>query len=319
MNWQRLKEPAVLAAIAASMSCVLSLIVLAGRGDGSAPREGTLSAAELRELDDSLSQAELQLKKGGFGPALDLILVASRIAPSDPRVFDAALAFVERSEASGNDEAIAMGDDLLERSESLIHFQKPPDVLRARERLTALRNSLTKKASTSTAPLPFDSVLRLLIVAENKSLPAKIRSRAVEQARSRFTDTRVDQALATAQNGGKLDSEEAAKIEERIDAAEKQCVSELFLNAKVKIEQWVATATSLTKDVATAPSDKASSLSEKIVTLLNQGFGYLQEIMPFSQSGVEGAPDLYRAVDKELKLLERQKNWLYNQQVLAAR
>ena len=38
--------------------------------------------------------------------------------------------------------------------------------------------------------------------------------------------------------------------------------------------------------------------------------------MPFSKSGVEGASELSAALDKELKLLQRQKNWLYNQQTL---
>lgn len=211
---------------------------------------------------------------------------------------------------------MAMGEDLLERSASLIHFQRPSDVQHARERLTALRNSITPKTPPITAATSFDAVARLLAVAENKAIPAKIRSHAIEQARSRYTDSCVDQAMATGEQGNGSNSEEAVKIEGRIDAAEKQCVSELFTSTKGKVDQWISNATALTKDIASTPSEKASPLSEQIVVLTNQGFGYLQEIMPFSQSGIEGAPELYRAVDKQLKLLERQKNWLYNQQVL---
>jgi len=229
------------------------------------------TASQVAEFEEAASRADLHLNKEEFGPAFDMIMVASRITPSDPRLFDLVILFIEKAEASHNEEAILMAEDLLGRGDSLVHFQSPENVQRSRDRLSAIRKSFAKVPQATTYR-SFDSVHKLLAVAENSSTPLNVRSRAVEQARIALDDARLDHALSSVKVPRELDSDELNQLQSRIDKAEKQCVGELFLQAKQKIDQWVAATSLLTKDVDKAPSEKVPDLSKQITALLPQGF-----------------------------------------------
>jgi hypothetical protein len=50
--------------------------------------------------------------------------------------------------------------------------------------------------------------------------------------------------------------------------------------------------------------------------LLREGLECSQELLPYSKSDVQGATAISDILLKQLKILERQKDWLYNKQIL---
>jgi hypothetical protein len=312
MNWDRFKEPTF---IAAAASCVLLVALIISRNGSGSPSTG-VAAERPEEFNEAVSIAETHLNKGEFEPAFDMVMVASRVAPSDPRLFDLVMSFVEKAKSSKDEDVVAMADDLLDRGDSLVHFQSPKKVASARKRLSEIRQS-SIGAAPPTPPQPlFESVRKLIDVAESKSLPIAGRSKAAEQARNALDDALLDQALSPLEQTGPLDAPEVKELQSRIDSVEKQCVTELFLQAKTRIDLWLNTASSLTKESDNAPSDEVPMFSKRLTDLLSQGFDQLQEITPYSKSGVEGASDYARVVEKQIKALQRSKTWLYNQQTL---
>lgn|GEM_PF-6878939 len=318
MNWKGIQEPSF---VAAALICVL-IIGLFFSQSGSSSQSKEFDSSQSKEFDEALSITESHLNKGDFESAFDMVMVASRLAPSDPRLFDSVIRFIEEAKSSKNEDAIAMAEDLLDRGDSLVHFQAPGNVKASRKRLSDLRQSFLKEVAPATPPTPLDSVKKLLTVAKNQTLPLSVRSRAVEQARAELDDIRFDAALAQAEEGAQAENMGSSQpdvlkqLADQIDNAEKQCISELFLQSKSKIKEWSDATEALLNEIDTAPAGKVPDLSKKISELVSQGYEYLQELMPYSKSKVEGAPDLSKDLEKKLNFLQRQKNWLYNQQVL---
>ena len=316
MDSRRLKDPAFLAAAA---SCVLLLVLLFRRTDSTSkvvslgPVATPQSSAE---FDEAVSMAEKRLENSNFDAAYDLIMVASRIAPSDPRLFDLVMSFVDKAKLNKDDDVTLMVEDLLDRGDSLVHFQSPSRVEAARKRLDAERESLTQPNEQTTLSSPLETVRRLLTTAENSSVALSVRSRAAEHARSALDDVLLDQAMTPVERTAAIDPEELKQLQVKIDAVEKQCVTELFLQSKSKIDPWLTATTALAKESDNASADKVPDLSKTITAQLTQGYEHLQELTPYAKSGVEGAAEYSHQVEKQVKLLQRQKTWLYNQQAL---
>ena len=331
MNYRRLKEPSFLAA---TTSCVLLLIMMVShRGPSSAANNQLLgdAAALPGEFDDALSKAQSHLTKGEYVPAFDMVMVASRISPSDPRLFDLTMKFIENAKVSSNDEAIGMAEDLLDRGDSLVQFQTPSKVESSRKRLTEARQSFSKATPPQATPpqatppqatpeitsrSPLESVRRLLAVSENKSVPVGVRSRAAEHARTSLDDALLDSALSSGEQTEMVKPEDVKELQARIDNAEKQCVQELFLQCKPRIDTWLTTSASLIKETENASEEKVPDFSEQLTTALTQGYELSQELMPYSKSGIEAGVSLSQDVERQIKLLQRNKLWLYNQQTL---
>ena len=58
------------------------------------------------EFEEALDLAKTRLEEAAFLDAYDLILVSSRLAPSDPRLLDLVLTFIEQAHRSEDDEAL---------------------------------------------------------------------------------------------------------------------------------------------------------------------------------------------------------------------
>jgi len=272
--------------------------------------------SQLKEFERALSISQTLLNKGDFALASDMIMVASRLAPSDPRLFDLFVQFIEKARLSDDEDVIAIGEDLLERGDSLVHFQSPGNVESSRKRITDLRQHSSDQTTQSNPIDSLEPVRNLLAVADNSAVALPIRSRAVEQARSALSDAQLSQVLTGIGIGERVESNELEELDRRIATAESQCVKELYLQSKSRVDLWLTTSSSVMSEIEKTPSEKVPELSQKIADLLTQGFEHLQELMPYSKSGIEGSPEFTDAVEKQVKILQRQKTWLYNQQTL---
>jgi hypothetical protein len=316
MDWKRFQEPSF---IAAALACVLVIAtnVLRPTPPLQSSTVGAVDpSTQSTEFEEALATAKSLLSKSDFAPAFDMVMVASRLGPSDPRLFDLVIQFIETAKPSINDDVVAMAEDLLDRGDSLVHFQSPNQVESSRKRLTDLRQAYFKSPNTPTPHTPFDSIRRLLAIAVNPDVPLSVRSRAAEQARSALDDARLDQVLSHPDEPTKIQSGELDELSDLIDNAEKQCIGNLFLQSKPKIDNWLSATQGLMKEIDRTPPGKVPDLSKRITEFVNQGFDCLQEVTPYSKSGVNGASSISDAVEKQIRLLQRQKNWLYNQQVL---
>ena len=286
------------------------------KSDDPSKKEETLGQVtdESKEFGDAIRLAKEQLDVGEFLNAYDLFLVASRLRPSDPQLFDLLLTFIEKTRNSERGEAALLADDLISRGESLIHFQLPMDVASARQRFTqvAQRNA----PSVEKVDSPFSEVLDLLTVAENSAISVPIRTRAAEQARSSLGEMLLSRAITDTTDSATDDSSQILAIQQRIDLAEQACIAELFLKTKERANGWLTSTQKLLKDSELANADDTPAIVGRLRTSTRTGIELAQELTPYAKSGVSGAADLAAQVDEKVTLLQRTKTWLYNQQVL---
>lgn len=271
-------------------------------------------AEESKQFDEAITQAKITLEAEDFSKSYDLILIACRLRPSDPKVLDLVLDFIQKARNSQNDETTLLADDLISRGESLIHFQLPKDVESARQRFMKL---LQEDAQDAEKPeSPFLEVLNLLAVAENPKFSVTIRTRAAEQARSSLSDVMLSRAVSSKPESDKDDLSENQAIIKKIDTAEQSCIADMFLKAKERADDWLTSTQTLLKDLEAAKADNTPAGVNKLRIAIRAGFELAQEITPYAKSGVSGAADLATQVDDKIALLQRTKTWLYNQQVL---
>lgn len=272
-------------------------------------------ADESQQFDDALQLAQDQLNAGSFATSYDLILVASRLRPTDPRLFDSLLTFLEKARASEDEDAGLLADDLSSRGEALIHFQPPKQVEAARQRFNKVVQRPT--SSPETAALPFSEVIQLLAVAENTAVPVSIRTRAADQARKVLSELLLNRAAAA---GGEDSNQELAKevttIQQRIDSSELACVNELFQKAKERTNSWLSSTKTLLKESEAVAADATPSVVRRMSSAISTGVDLVQELTPYSKTSVSESADLQKQVEKQVTILQRTKTWLYNQQVL---
>lgn len=243
LNFKRLQDPALIAPasfVASAISCLLLFAMLATRPSTQTP--------QLKEASIALAEASSLLTKGDFSSAYDMVMVASRLAPSDKRLFDLVIAFIEKANQSGDEEAVAMADDLADRGDSLVVFQSPENVATSRKRLTEVLSSSPPKELTS-GPSPLSLIDKLLKVAENEKLSVSIRSKAVENARSTIDDMKFESAFADGNKSGENDAGKLEKFMDRVETAEKKCVATLFIKSKEKASQWQSAYSELAKSL----------------------------------------------------------------------
>jgi hypothetical protein len=290
--------------------------------------EGESRALQMKDFGEAVSAAESLARAGEFVSAFDMVMVASRLAPSDPRIIDLVVKFIENAISSKEEEALEMAEDLLDRGDSLVYFQAPSNIAPSRKRLNELRQSFLNLPASSPLPAadPLDSVQKLLVVASNKKLPLNLRSRAVEQARAEFDDFQLEKAFGQVKKDLRLFSNEFAEtlwgamqgmdVQNQIQNAEKEVLKDLFLRSKSRADKCLVSIRAITKAIESTPADNAADLMITIDKLLREGLECSQELLPYSKSDVQGATAISDILLKQLKILERQKDWLYNKQIL---
>lgn len=309
----RWKEPAVVVGLAVLVLLLFVWLFPRQRADSGLGQ----MTDESQQFDEALRLARQKLESGDFLNSYDLILVASRLRPSDPQLLDLVLSFIKKSSSSKNEEVALLADDLISRGESLIYFQPPKDVEAARRRFTEVaRLHALPISPVEQAGSPFSEVLGLLAVAEKSAIPVSVRNRAAEQARSELGALLLGQAVAGDGGARKIDEAEAERIQKRIDAAEQACIGVVFVKTKERAGTWLSNTTKLLEESKAANADETPGIISKFSKSIHTGFDLVQELTPYGKSDVPEAADLGKSVEERVTLLQRTKEWLYNQQVL---
>ncbi|EMI55218.1 hypothetical protein [Rhodopirellula sallentina] len=309
LSWVNLAILLVLLPLVATNSCSKPETVVIG--------EAASSAVVGDDVADALANAEDLLGAGDFAGSFDMLLVASRLAPSDPKLFDMVVRFVDQASSFESEEAQALAEDLLGRGDSLVYFQRPQNVAAARKRLTDLQLKFLASESEFEPPQPLDSVSQFVSVAQNETNPTSVRTRAAEQARSLLDDLQLQLAMGEQSETAQLNQAILMEVYEKIDAVEQQCIESLFAEIKPRVNEWQTSAAQLNSKADSASNEEAPEIGRKLGRMADKGYDLLQELMPYSKSGIEAAVAMSATVEDAVKDLQRQKTWLYNKQSLA--
>jgi len=309
LPWVNLALLLLLLPLVATNSCSKPETVVVG--------ESASSAVVGDDVEDALTNAADLLNDGDFAGSFDMLLVASRLAPSDPSTFDLVARFVDKAASSESEEAQALAEDLLGRGDSLIYFQRPQNVAAARKRLTELRRKFLASESEFEPPQPLDSVTQFLSVAQDKTNPTAVRTRAAEQARSLLDDLQLQLAMGEQPENEQLPQATLAEMYEKIDTIEQQCVESLFAEMQPRVDKWQTNAAQVISEADSASNKEAPEIGQKLGRMADKGYDLLQEMMPYSKSGIESAVETSAAAEDAVQELQRQKTWLYNKQSLA--
>ncbi|MFO1043645.1 MAG: hypothetical protein U0941_17825 [Planctomycetaceae bacterium] len=255
----------------------------------SAPRSETTSAttadsssAASDEFNEAVSLTEVCLAKQDFSAAFDMILAASRIAPSNPRLLDLVTEFVENAKSSKSDDTEALVDELLDRCDPLVHYQRPQDVVSSRHRLQRLRMPFVRTIQPSVVGSRFESVLNFLLIAENSSVPLGMRSKAADRARQDLESTLLNTITSAKELPELLNSDEVKQLSSRIENVEKQSVIALFQQSRTKVDQWLSEAGSLQSASDSVESDRVPEISSNISAIIARGYDQLEELTRFT-------------------------------------
>lgn len=279
--------------------------------------ESSSSVSVGEDAKESLQLAEDSLVSGDFEGAFDMLLVGSRLAPTDPRLFDLMEGFVEKAVASKSDDSITMAEDLLDRFDSLVYFQRTNRVMATRKRFDGIRATLRRSETTFEQPSPLIGVRQLLDVARNTNQVKQVRTRATEQARSLLDDIQFQIALGDGTQTAQVTPKAIDELYVEIDKIEQQYIESLFNELKPRIDAWQVNSASLVARSENAPNEEAPEIGRSLGKAADLGYNLLQELSPYSKSEVTSAADLSRKTEALVTELQRQKNWLYNKQALA--
>jgi hypothetical protein len=351
MGRDKLKEPSFIAASMACLLLILLLVISSRSSPASNPKpgeyrelkaeigelrnlvlqladqvrgaqakptaEGKPKTVEPAEFQEALSRAAEHLDKKNFALAYDFLLVASRLSASDPRLFDAVVKFIDQAKGSQDDEVVALADDLLDRGESLLHFQSPSLVESARKKLADVREGFPTPPNKPEPEPRSESIRRLIQVSTDKCFQVELRSKAAERARNALEEASIDSALASRDQGGDMKFEEIEKLQKQTNEAERLCVAELFERYQPSALEWLRSSRKLIDEGKAANSGELTGISEKIEKAVSQGMDRLQEILPYAKSEIEVARKLSSELEQRVGYLHRWKSWLYNRSALA--
>lgn len=268
------------------------------------------------EFEEAIALAHERLEEANYGEAYDLILVASRLAPSDPRLLEVLFSFVERAAAQENESSQQLAADLYARGEGLIAFQTPAAVSAARQSYDALGSKLEPDASDFEFD-PFSAVRELLAAAQRNSATLRIRSLALEQARAELDRLHVS-ALADAAGNDLPESFRThhSELATGIHAAETAVVRELFAAARKQADEWLAETDAILSECENASPQDLPQFNSRLKKHAENGSVLHRELSPYADSGVPGAYECAASVEERTAVLQWTRTWLYNQQVL---
>jgi hypothetical protein len=285
--------------------------------NGCSSRSGNSDSNDFRQ---ALRKADDSLKSKDYQTAYDMLLVAFRVSPSDPRLIGTIEAFANSARSSNTDEALTLAEDLIERCDALIAFQSPDNVESTRKKLSSLQDQFLGTENEARPTSPLSNIEPLVRIASDGNAEIPFRTRAAQQARSMLEDMQFE-ALQSSQ----VDTTTNKKIQDMLmslDQSEDDCIKLLYASTRAKASDWVASVSKLAENpilnekMDQVPDDNLSAIDGNIDKSILDGTNLLQDLTPFAKSQTDDASTQVELVSGKIENLQRLKNWLYNKKIL---
>jgi hypothetical protein len=275
---------------------------------------------------DPIDCANNLLSESNLDAAFDMILVASRMMPSDFRIIDLLDRYVELAIAKNSASELALAGDLISRCDSLVYFQKLDNVSPARNQILKIRSRLDRAQLDNAQPIfdsvietpnPFDEVSPLLAVAENHKNSISVRTTATSQIREIINRIELQIAL------GDLDWADSdlaiRKIETQIDSVDECCINQAYEEFQPKINAWYQGAGKLIDQAngSTMTFKENQDYEASLDEMETRGLDMLAELVPYAGAEIGTASNGVLLMQNKLAEIERSKAWLYNRRSLS--
>jgi hypothetical protein len=272
-----------------------------------------------------LSRARQHLEKQEFQQAHDYLLASLRLDPSEPTLFETVVGFVKATVKNADPKVEALAEDLYRRADLLVTYQPLDNLISARQQHVKLGELFAEKPGGAGSPEseppaatdPFDEIRQSVDRAGDAAVPLPVRSKLLERARNDLN------ALAERAALKELDPLPAdfwkrhSGMESGLEKEEIAVLLGLFSKQQDTIRKWLdgpcSTALAKARD---ADTETAPAASTSLADELQACFRHLNSLTPFVDSSVPGAKQLHVELRDKMDLLDKTKEWLYNQQAL---
>ena len=274
---------------------------------------------------DPIDRANKLISESKLHAAFDMILVATRMMPSDPRVMDLLDHYIEKAIENNSESDLTLAGDLVARCDSLVYFQKLDNVTPARNQIEEIRSRLDRAQQDSFQPIfdgiietpdPLDEIKPLLAVAVNHKNSTSIRTTATSQIRGIINNIELQIAL------GDLVWAESEltirEIETQIDSVDECCINLTYEAFAPKVNAWCRDAGKLIGQAngSTMTFEENEAYEASLNDKGTRGLDMLAELVPYAGAEIGTAPNEVILVQNRLAEIERSKAWLYNRRSL---
>lgn len=267
-----------------------------------------------------LSKAKSHLDAGEMQYAYDALLAAMRVAPGDEKVFDTCLDFIKKAGKDGNDEAVALAQDIHQRAANLIPFLPLARLKEARAAHTKAGDELFAGQKAGNPEDPLAEAESLLTAAGRPSLPYFAKARLLLEVEAELGSQARRAALATMQP-----EEEKAfwkrwnAVRARYEEVQKDVLITLYReNCRPRILAWAKKVDEFNQQWASASLDEIHRANEEIFALIVEGQRISRDLAPYLEGGVDAAikDNQEAGPDKHLSRLAKLREWNYNRWAL---
>ncbi len=275
-----------------------------------------------------MSRAHEHLKKQEFPQAYEFLLASLRLDPSDPAVFAAVADFINATAKHPEPKVEDLAQDLYRRADLLVTYQPLDSLIAARNQYLKLGeqfpNAGTARGSsasdTASPSDPFAEIQKSIERAKDTkdtSVPLAVRTRILEHARNELNALAEQAAMKEMEPLPADFWKRFSAIEGSVEKAETAVLEGLFSERRKAIEGWITGPCAKALESARSPEVKdVPSVSDRLSEEIQAGIRHQSALAPFAESGISGARELQLKVQETVDLLDRTKDWLYNQQAI---
>jgi len=294
--------------ILGSLAVILILLLQSPSKQGGADAQSDTSLA--------LSKVADSIKTKDFQAAHDMLLVAFRLAPSDPRLLDSVESFVNSAIASNSDDAVGFAEDLVGRGNALVTFQGPKHVVDARKRITQLEDKLLGGDTVAEPPSPASNIEEMIALASDANAKTSIRTKAAQQARTMLEELEASLAIEPPTDGASIKPEILEQLRSKIDSVELSCIGLLYTESQSEVTAWQTLVGSLVQRVDQMTENDFPAFDTDLERTITTGADLIQELTPFAKTKTGDSEQVLDSLTKKIDKLQRMRSWAYNKKTL---
>jgi hypothetical protein len=163
----------------------------------------------------------------------------------------------------------------------------------------------------------FADIQKYVDRSNDTSVPLAVRSRVLGHARNELDGLAERATLKELEPLPDDFWKQFAMMESLLEKTETAVLEGLFSERKKAIEAWIAGPCKNVLETAKSPGPKdVPNVAERLSQEVQAGIRHESALAPFVDSSIPGARELHLEVHDKIELLDRTKDWLYNQQAI---